>query len=119
MEGDLLPALDRDQIHYSEEFFIILYAVTATAATTTSTEYTGCASGLHNYIADGYCDDQNNVEECQWDGGDCCLDTVLTDYCDDCACLDPGAGDSGTTTAGNKGEGMQSDYFYLSTWSCS
>ena len=43
--------LDRDQIHYSDDFFIILLAVTTTAATTT------------------------------------------------------------TTTAGNKGEGMQGDYF--------
>ena len=90
-----------------------------TAATTTTTGGASCASGLEQYIADGYCDDKNNVEECQWDGGDCCLDTVLTDYCDDCACLDPGAGDSGTTTAGNKGEGMQGDNFCLSTWQCS
>ena len=67
-------------------------------ATTTTTGGASCASGLEQNIADGYCDDKNNVEECQWDGGDCCLDTVLTDYCDDCACLDPGAGDSGTTT---------------------
>ena len=73
------------------------------AATTTTTGGASCASGLEQNIADGYCDDKNNVEECQWDGGDCCLDTVLTDYCDDCACLDPGAGDSGTTPAGNKG----------------
>ena len=100
-------------------FFIVLFAVTTTAATTTTTGGASCASGLEQNIADGYCDDKNNVEECQWDGGDCCLDTVLTDYCEDCACLDPGAGDSGTTTAGNKGEGMQGDNFCLSTWQCS
>ena len=34
--GDLLPGLDRDQIHYSDDFFIILFAVTTTAATTTT-----------------------------------------------------------------------------------
>ena len=115
--GDLLPVLNRDQIHNSDDFFY--FAVTTTAATTTTTGGASCASGHEQYIADGYCDDKNNVEECQWDGGDCCLDTVLTDYCEDCACLDPGAGDSGTTTAGNKGEGMQGDDFCLSTWQCS
>ena len=24
---------------------------------------------------DGYCDDENNVESCDFDGGDCCLDS--------------------------------------------
>ena len=72
-----------------------------------------------DYADDGICDDANNIEECQWDGGDCCGDNVNTQYCEDCACLDPGAGDSGTTTAGNKGEGMQGDNFCLSTWQCS
>ena len=55
-----------------------------------------------NWIGDGYCDDVTNNEECQWDGGDCCGDNVNTQYCDFttymCACLDPGAGGSGTTT---------------------
>ena len=25
-----------------------------------------------DWIADGYCDEQNNNEKCGWDGGDCC-----------------------------------------------
>ena len=41
--GDLLPGLDRDQIHYSDDFFIILFAVTTTAATTTTTSTTTTA----------------------------------------------------------------------------
>ena len=92
------------------------FAVTTTAATTS------CGDGSHegkvNWIGDGNCDDVNNNEQCQWDGGDCCGDNVHL-WCLVCACLDPGAGDSGTTTAGNKGEGMQGDYFCLSTWQCS
>ena len=55
-DWDLLPGLDRDQIHYSDDFFIILFAVATTAATTTTTT-------------------------------------------------------AESTTAGNKGEGMQGDYF--------
>ena len=30
----------------------------------------GCDYGA--YIGDSYCDDQNNFEECGYDGGDCC-----------------------------------------------
>ena len=86
--GDPLPGLDRDQIHYSDDFY---FAVATTAYCDKS-----------HWIGDGYCDDVNNNEECQWDGGDCCGDNVNTQYCDFttymCACLDPGAGDSGTTT---------------------
>ena len=73
------------QIHYSDEFFIILFAVT-----------TGYCE--KEWIGDGNCDDVNNNEDCQWDGGDCCGNSVNTQYCQVCACLDPGAGDSGTTT---------------------
>jgi len=43
---------------------------------------------------DGYCDDENNVESCEYDGGDCChtpgkenLQQFI--YCDACECRDP------------------------------
>lgn len=39
-----------------------------------------------DYIGDLYCDDQNNVEECQFDGGDCCLEVINDDYCIECIC---------------------------------
>ena len=44
--------------------------------------------GNSDWIGDGYCDDQNNNEECQWDGDDCC-NGGNEDYCDVCGCLDP------------------------------
>ena len=101
-DWDLLPGLDRDQIHYSDDFFIILFAVTTTAATTTTgvatTAYCDVSWTQKYWIGDGSCDDVTNKEECQWDGGDCCGDNVYTLYCEVCACLDPGAGGSGTTT---------------------
>ena len=49
----------------------------------------GC---VQSWKSDTYCDDQNNTEECGWDGGDCCGDNTNTDwnqYCSDCQCLDP------------------------------
>ena len=59
----------------------------------------GDSGGSVNYLEDNYCHDNNNIEECQWDGGDCCGDNVNTQYCSICVCLDPGVGDSESTTA--------------------
>ena len=42
-----------------------------------------------NVKGDGDCDDYNNNEKCQWDGGDCCGANVKKNYCDKCECLDP------------------------------
>ena len=58
----------------------------------------GSCGGNAAWIGDNACDDVNNNEGCQWDGGDCCGDNVDTTYCQVCACLDPGAEGSGTTT---------------------
>ena len=41
----------------------------------------------HSYwIQDGHCDDENNVKECDYDGGDCCTDTKQK-YCKECKCI--------------------------------
>ena len=40
---------------------------------------------------DGYCDDENNIAACDWDGGDCCNNNI-PDYdifCSVCKCLGP------------------------------
>ena len=43
-----------------------------------------CQAGNHPLytVGNGYCDDNNNVQECNYDGGDCCLD-IGNGYCDD------------------------------------
>ena len=41
--------------------------------------------GLIEFLADGFCDDDNNKVECYFDGGDCCFD-VYTYFCVDCHC---------------------------------
>ena len=50
-----------------------------------------CTGGCkyENYKGDGVCDDENNYCGCDWDGGDCCGDNVVTEYCETCECLDP------------------------------
>ena len=43
------------------------------------------------FQGDGYCDDENNMGACDWDGGDCCNNSI-PDYdvfCSVCRCLDP------------------------------
>ena len=39
--------------------------------------------------ADGVCDDINNNEHCQYDGGDCCghFENVIRRYCFNCTCI--------------------------------
>jgi len=54
---------------------------------------TGCNVGCRyeSYQGDGYCDDENNICGCDWDGGDCC-EGLLT-YCTECQCRDPDIGE--------------------------
>ncbi|EDV27615.1 uncharacterized protein TRIADDRAFT_53495 [Trichoplax adhaerens] len=63
---------------------------------------------LSEYYNDGWCDLENNREECQYDGGDCCKSTsiegiveyMMEDYCSsepvptECNCLDPKAAEN-------------------------
>jgi hypothetical protein len=60
---------------------------------------------VSSYQADGYCDPVNNVESCDWDGGDCCQSTCGVDYVesypcgsDGYSCLNPDASDFGEST---------------------
>ena len=49
---------------------------------------TGCNSDNPSWIGDGWCDDETNNEGCDFDGGDCCLDEIYTDYCLECLCYE-------------------------------
>ena len=54
----------------------------------------GC--GAPFFANDMFCDDNNNNEECNWDGGACCLQSFFfpnwNKFCKACDCLDPDAG---------------------------
>ena len=38
-------------------------------------------------IGDGYCNDEVNILDCDYDGGDCCGSCINTDLCTNCFCL--------------------------------
>ena len=58
----------------------------------------GC--GSPQWANDQWCDDENNNEGCNWDGGACCNNDFdgYTEYCTACECLDPNNGGPTTTT---------------------
>ena len=56
---------------------------TTTISTETSTE-AFCLYSL--WKNDGFCDDLTNVQDCDYDWGDCCLVPSLGHYCDNCTC---------------------------------
>ena len=60
--------------------------VTTTPPPSTTTHQ--CAKS--DWIGDDYCDDETNNEKCDYDGGDCCLEEILADYCSDCTCHETG-----------------------------
>ena len=43
-------------------------------------------SAVIQLVGDGYCYDETNNLECNYDGGDCCLSSPNTDYCSNCTC---------------------------------
>ena len=69
------------------------------------------------WLGNGACNRENNILDCNWDGGDCCSDTcVVQDNYDDCTeCTDcpggyqedggwPGGPNGGTRTAAPPGK---------------
>ena len=49
---------------------------------------TGCESANPHWIGDGYCDDETNNADCNFDGGDCCGPNVNTQWCAQCICYE-------------------------------
>ena len=45
------------------------------------------AGGEESWISDDSCDDVNNNQFCNYDGGDCCGVNVIKQFCIDCDCL--------------------------------
>ena len=54
-----------------------------------------------HWIGDGFCDDENNNDDCSFDGGDCCGSSVSTMFCSECLCLQFATCGSSRTLIGN------------------
>ena len=42
--------------------------------------------GKPEWVNDGFCDDMNNNDACDFDGGDCCGTLANKRFCKDCKC---------------------------------
>jgi hypothetical protein len=51
-----------------------------------------CPNGFEMFhpSGDGFCHDSSNIDECQYDGGDCCLVNVRLEHCLTCICHETG-----------------------------
>ena len=43
--------------------------------------------GEFDWVNDGFCDDMNNNEACNYDGGDCCGTLADKRFCLQCQCI--------------------------------
>ena len=75
-------------------FLLLVLSVSGAAA-----KYDNCIKGSKDEIGDYRCDNENNNEECAYDGGDCCPCTNYVSWSDDYAyevfdifCRDPTSG---------------------------
>ena len=53
-------------------------------------EVTDYTRPLNPLAGDGYCHDELNHADCNFDGGDCCLSCRRTTFCSDCVCHEGG-----------------------------
>ena len=67
--------------------YLILESIQTSIFKINSDAFSGCYQAYQPLIGDGICDDESNNIDCGFDGGDCCLDLVVTDFCSECQCL--------------------------------
>ena len=47
-----------------------------------------CIAGVtHAFVGDGVCNDETNIAECNYDGGDCCGYNITSEHCTECTCF--------------------------------
>ena len=48
-----------------------------------------CTAGIiPSIVGDGFCHDETNNVECNYDGGDCCKKSVKKEFCSKCECIE-------------------------------
>ncbi len=63
----------------------VIFVLVCTANDKKDLEVTGC-NDYSLLVGDTVCDDVTNIERCQFDGGDCCLEKKSTPLCQVCTC---------------------------------
>ena len=67
-------------------------------------------------IGDGFCDDETNNVDCGFDGGDCCLDSVVTNFCSECECLEGSEGTIAPSTISSTSTTKEILFKNLQNW---
>ena len=65
-------------------FFLIITRITILSISLISQTEN---QGQTQWIGDGFCDDINNNEVCDFDNGDCCGAKVKKQFCLNCTCI--------------------------------
>ena len=81
-------------LNYLKQHLLVIPETTTITITTANTNTTTTEAPITtiqkcpkpNWIGDGYCDDETNIPKCNYDGGDCCGDSVDKSRCKVCKC---------------------------------
>lgn len=87
------------------------FVPTSPPMTSVTTSEDSC--GNHAWIGDGLCDDVSNLEECFFDGGDCCLETISIGTCFTCLCHLDGKLHSGDQGDSNSFEIIEDSFLFI------
>ena len=79
-------------------------------------EFSGCYQSYQPLIGDGFCDDETNNVDCGFDGGDCCLDSVVTNFCSECECLEGSEGTIAPSTISSTSTTKEILFKNLQNW---
>ena len=88
-EGPELP--DNHHVNTTPKSHILTHTTTNNLIKLTTSKHTFSDECIQEWIGDGLCEDENNVPQCDYDGGECC-GIVDKKHCKECKCKDPSFG---------------------------
>ena len=92
--------------HSAQFYNMILFSKTASTTKLKKCDYYS--------IGDSYCDDSNNIADCDFDGGDCCLTPIINQYCSECWCYVNPANHTSYVSGKNQRSKLLINIFYNS-----
>ena len=82
----ICPIFEANARPYQEKTSYIIWSYNFFQESSTAPGPTPSPPNKCDYQGDTFCDDENNNEDCDYDGGDCCGENVKKDYCTVCEC---------------------------------